>query len=129
MNVAIGGDFLDGPDPWDEWYYPQAEMWFDSVKWYEYTGGDNNGPPIGEDGMECKAKQEASDGDLCGNSIWACYNQNYAPNMAPACTSEWQNCCYHNGCSHNDVVRTVSAVYEQYDAQVRPKMSDGTQPI
>ena len=77
MNVAIGGDFLDGPDPWDNWNYPDAEMWFDSVKWYEYTGGDNNGPPIGEDGMECKAKDSASDGDLCGNAKWACYDQSH----------------------------------------------------
>ena len=31
LNVAIGGWFLDGPDPDDVWTYPAAEMWVDSV--------------------------------------------------------------------------------------------------
>ena len=31
LNVAIGGWFLDGPDPDDVWTYPEAEMWVDSV--------------------------------------------------------------------------------------------------
>ena len=119
LNVAVGGDFLDGPDPWDSWNYPDAEMWFDSVKWYEYTGGDNNGGNPGGDNMECKAKDSASDGDLCSNSKWACYDQNYAPNMGPACTDEWKRCCYDWACGHSDVVRTAGAVYEQYDSQVR----------
>ena len=32
LNVAIGGDFLAGPDPSDVWYYPEAEFWIDSIK-------------------------------------------------------------------------------------------------
>ena len=32
LNVAIGGDFIDGPDPEDTWSYPEAEMWIDSIK-------------------------------------------------------------------------------------------------
>ena len=40
LNVAVGGDFLAGPDPWDEFYYPQAEMWIDWVKMYKYEGGE-----------------------------------------------------------------------------------------
>ena len=31
LNIAIGGWFLDGPDPDDVWNYPEAEMWVDSV--------------------------------------------------------------------------------------------------
>ena len=34
LNVAVGGNFLEGPDPWDVWDYPEAEMWVDWVKWY-----------------------------------------------------------------------------------------------
>ena len=68
----MGGDFLAGPDPWDTWNYPDAEMWVDSVKWYEYTGGENPGAKV-----ECKAKSSASDGELCGNAKWACYDQRY----------------------------------------------------
>jgi len=116
LNVAVGGDFLDGPDWNDQFYYPDAEMHVDWVKWYDYTGGDNNG---GGGSCECKANSASSDSELCANAKWACYDQNYAPNMAPACTNEWRNCCYNWACSHNDVVRTCGAVFEQYDSQLR----------
>jgi len=32
LNVAIGGNFLDGPDEDDVWNYPEAEFWIKSVK-------------------------------------------------------------------------------------------------
>ena len=34
LNVAVGGNFLEGPDENDHWNYPDAEMWVDWVKWY-----------------------------------------------------------------------------------------------
>ena len=32
--MAVGGDFLDGPDANDLFAYPDGEMWVDWVKWY-----------------------------------------------------------------------------------------------
>ena len=61
---------------------------------------------------------------LCSNSNWACYEQQYAPNMRPACNSAWRKCCeeyLRNGnynCNKEETLRVVSAVYEQYDSQV-----------
>jgi beta-glucanase (GH16 family) len=34
LNVAVGGDFLEGPDANDLFAYPYGEMWVDWVKWY-----------------------------------------------------------------------------------------------
>ena len=43
LNVAVGGHFLDGPDPWDVWYYPEAEMWVDWVKFFDIKDIDGDG--------------------------------------------------------------------------------------
>ena len=34
MNVAVGGDYLGGPDEGQLFAYPEGEMWVDWVKWY-----------------------------------------------------------------------------------------------
>ena len=47
LNVAVGGDFLAGPDENDIFNYPEAEMWVDWVKWYTNCdlGWDTNCTP------------------------------------------------------------------------------------
>jgi len=64
-----------------------AEFWVDYVKVYEYLGGAK---PIH---LECRAKDTAEDDVLCSSSNWACYEQDYAPNMDVACNENWQKCC------------------------------------
>jgi len=112
LNVAVGGDFLDGPDWNDEWFYPGAEMHVDWVKWYDYVGGENHG-------CECKANAEQTDDSLCGSAEWACFEQNYAPNMYHVCGYEFTHCCIEGLCTHEEVVDVCSKVFEQYDEQIR----------
>ena len=48
LNVAVGGDFLAGPDENDIFNYPEAEMWVDWVKWYTNCdlGWNTDCPPL-----------------------------------------------------------------------------------
>ena len=121
IGIGVGGDFLDGPSESDVWNYPDAEQHFDYIKWYDYTGIGGTVPPVVPPvgAQKCEAKPNARKSTLCGNSKWACYTQKYAPNMSSACTSAWKSCCRSRRCSQEDIVKTVSAVYEQYDSQVK----------
>ena len=88
MNVAVGGWFLDGPgrvkfelkaldwektlegynytctDPWDEFYYPAAEMWVDWVKVWALEDIE----VIDEYDYTCKANPDRSQEELCGSA-------------------------------------------------------------
>ena len=48
MNVAVGGDYLGGPDEGQLFAYPEGEMWVDWVKWYTLCdlGWGSNCAPI-----------------------------------------------------------------------------------
>ena len=48
MNVAVGGDFLEGPDANQLFAYPDGEMWVDWVKWYTLCdlGWSSNCDPL-----------------------------------------------------------------------------------
>ena len=48
MNVAVGGDYLSGPDANQLFAYPEGEMWVDWVKWYSLCdlGWGSNCPPL-----------------------------------------------------------------------------------
>ena len=111
LNVAVGGHFLDGPDPWDQWFYPEAEMWVDWVKFYDLAD-------IGElPDYECIANPHATTDELCGATNWACYEQNYAW-MGDVCDDNWKKCCQRFQCSHQEVVDQCTRVFSQYDSQV-----------
>jgi len=72
LLLAVG--FLDGPDPWDEFFYPEAEMWVDWVKFWDLNDiGD-----VPDYDYTCVANPNSSAEDLCGAASWACYEQNYA---------------------------------------------------
>ena len=111
LNVAVGGHFLDGPDPWDEWFYPEAEMWVDWVKFYDLEA-------IGDlPDYECIANPHATTDELCGATTWACYEQNYAW-MGDVCDDSWKRCCQRFQCSHQEVVDQCTKIFAQYDSQV-----------
>ena len=111
LNVAVGGHFLDGPDPWDQWHYPEAEMWVDWVKFYDLND-------IGDlPDYECVANPHATTDELCGATTWACYEQNYAW-MGDVCDDSWKKCCQRYQCSHQEVVDQCTRVFAQYDSQV-----------
>jgi beta-glucanase (GH16 family) len=116
LNVAVGGHFLEGPDPWDEWFYPEAEMWVDWVKFYDLDD-------IGDlPDYECVANPHATTDELCGATNWACYEQSYAW-MGDVCDDSWKKCCQRFQCSHQEVVDQCSKVFAQYDSQLHDDSS------
>ena len=84
MNVAVGGDFLDGPGPNDIFNYPEAEMWVDWVKWYTNCdlGWDTNctpsvpPAPTPEPTPEPVPATQAP--DQCPEKLRVCYFANWA---------------------------------------------------
>ena len=114
LNVAVGGWFLDGPDPWDEFFYPEAEMWVDWVKFFDLNDIDE----VPDYDYTCVANPNSSTEDLCGAASWACYEQNYA-NMGGVCDDAWKRCCQRYQCTHQETVDQCTRVFSQYDSQVR----------
>ena len=87
LNVAVGGDFLEGPDANDIFNYPEAEMWVDWVKWYTNCdlGWDTNcspSPPVPtpEPTPEPVTTLPATtqDPDQCPEKLRVCYFANWA---------------------------------------------------
>ena len=91
MNVAVGGDFLDGPDANDIFNYPEAEMWVDWIKWYTNCdlGWDTNcspSPPVPTPDPTPEPTPEpvttlpatTQDPNQCPEKLRVCYFTNWA---------------------------------------------------
>ena len=114
LNVAVGGDFLAGPDPWDEWNYPDGEMWVDWVKFWTLDDLADDLPDNLD--YECRANPDSSIDELCGSANWACFNQQHVE--MTVCDDDYKECCQRWRCNHQQTVDQCTRVFQEYDSQV-----------
>jgi hypothetical protein len=89
----------------------------------QYSCRIDSPPRINQSREKCVANPQASTRDICSASKWACYDQQYAPDMRRACTTEWQDCCYRNQCNKEKLIDLCTTVFDQYDSQLRDNNS------
>ena len=112
LNCAVGGSFVDDPSESTVWNYPDAELWIDSVKLFDYVGG---GRPLHS---VCQAKPDAAEVDLCNASKYVCNAQDDVGDVEQVCDTKWKQCCYKDKCTKEELVQSVSAVFDFYHSNV-----------
>lgn len=112
--MAVGGDFLAGPDPWDEWNYPDGEMWVDWVKFWTLEDLIDDLPDDLD--YKCRANPESSIDELCGSANWACFNQQHV--QMTVCDDVYKECCQRWRCNHQQTVDQCTRVFHEYDSQI-----------
>merc|ERR1712135_30606 len=109
LNVAIGGDYLNGPDPDTKWNYPDAEMWVDYVRVYPLEDIST---------YQCAAKLSTSTQDICYQIKYVCGKDQTWADVSSECSQDLLDCCLDGiSCSEGYIIEMANVVFDSYEKQ------------